>query len=242
MSAMSVNPTPTTDGETKLENKMDDKITIFGYGSLLSEWSCLRTCKSASNHRVAVLNGYIRIFNLVSVSQIKNGNARVEKKQIAAVAVQKADDPSCQCVGVLFEIDKVNLNDLIQREHRYNITEEIAYGGDDGTTSVACIVFTASNDEEYKCKCQKEGNGSGEMYHEIVGQYYGGSLWGRTDIFPVPKYLNFCCNAASKLTFRGDPDFAKMNFQDSLLADGKTTVREYMEQIAAGTFPNGVVD
>jgi cation transport regulator ChaC len=212
-----------------MNDRPSPTITIFGYGSLLSEWSCLKTCPSACNHRVACIYGYARVFNLVSVSQLKNGNANVEKNEIAAVSVKKSHDSSCQCLGVVFDINASDFEQLKVREHRYNITQMKAHDGADDSTFVDCHVFTASDDATYKLKCSKEG---ATVFHDVVGQFYGGSLWGRTDIYPVLKYLKFCCNAASKLTFRGDKEIVKKNFMESLLSDGVETVKEYMERIA----------
>ena len=150
---------------------------------MLSESSAKRTCPNLTNFRVASIKGWERIFSLVSVSQLKNGNANVEENQIAALAVRKSTNPSSLCIGTLFDIEEKDLLELTRREHRYNMTEIQAFDGPNDSTSVTCIVFTASSDEEYKLKCQKEGDN--ETFHTIVGQYYNGQLWGRKDIFPA---------------------------------------------------------
>ena len=100
--------------------------TVFGYSSLLSEASCKRTCPSCRRHRLAVLPGWRRYFSLVSVSQIRNGNADEVAKKIAALAVspvapQQPSLPIPRIVGCLFEIDTCSLPDLVRREHRYEM-------------------------------------------------------------------------------------------------------------------------
>ena len=179
------------------------------------------------NHRVAAIRGYERIFSLVSISQIKAGNSNVEKNQVAALAVRPSKDETALCIGVLFDINEEDMAALKRREHRYNITEVVAFGSDD-TLTERCLVFTASTDEQYRAKCNREGP---EVFQTIVGSYYDGTLWGRKDIFPVMKYLHFCCDAASQLEYRGDPDICKINFLESLLADEITTIGTYMEQL-----------
>ena len=203
-------------------------ITIFGYGSLLSKASTLRTCPSMKNHRVAAIRGYERIFSLVSISQLRNGNSNVDLNQIAALAVRRTSDPTTLCIGTVFEIEEADMVELKKREHRYDITEMNAF--DDGNTDsvVRCLVFTESNDSTYKAKCDAEGT---DVFETIVGQYYSGMLWGRQDIYPVTKYLHYCCNAASQLVYRGDPDMCQQNFLQSLLADGTTTIGEYMQNM-----------
>ena len=213
---------PSTDSKT---------ITIFGYGSLLSEASCLRTCGSARNHRVAVIKGWERIFSLVSLSQLRNGNSNVDKHQIAAVAVRKSKDPTAQCVGVLFDIDEEDFEGIRQREHRYNIESVGAFDGADDTNSIDCIVFAESDDATYQSKCFQEG--PHVHAQKFQGSNYTGPLWGRTDILPTTKYLLYCVNAASKLAFRGDSTMVRLNFLQALLADGVTTVGEYLERVAA---------
>ena len=163
-------------------------------------------------------------------SQLKNGNANVEENQIAALAVRKSTNSSALCIGTLFDIEEKDLLELTRREHRYNMTEIQAFDGPNDSTSVTCIVFTASSDEEYKLKCQKEGDN--ETFHTIVGQYYNGQLWGRKDIFPVTKYLHYCCDAASKLSYRGDSAICQTNFLESFLADETTTIGEYMKKLS----------
>ena len=88
------------------------KITIFGYGSLLSPASTLRTCPSMENHRVAAIRGYERIFSLVSISQIKAGNSNVEKNQVAALAVRPSKDETALCIGVLFDINEEDIQKI----------------------------------------------------------------------------------------------------------------------------------
>ena len=216
--------------QDKTSTSSSSHVTIFGYGSLLSESSAKRTCPNLTNFRVASIKGWERIFSLVSVSQLKNGNANVEENQIAALAVRKSTNPSALCIGTLFDIEEKDLLELTRREHRYNMTEIQAFDGPNDSTSVTCIVFTASSDEEYKLKCQKEGDN--ETFHTIVGQYYNGQLWGRKDIFPVTKYLHYCCDAASKLSYRGDSAICQTNFLESFLADETTTIGEYMKKLS----------
>ena len=180
---------------------------------------------------MAVIKGWERIFSLVSLSQLRNGNSNVDKHQIAAVAVRKSKDPTAQCVGVLSDIDEEDFEGIRQREHRYNIESVGAFDGAGDTNSIDCIVFAESDDATYQSKCFQEGpHVHAQKFH---GSNYTGPLWGRTDILPTTKYLLYCVNAASKLAFRGDSKIVRLNFLQALLADGVTTVGEYLERVAA---------
>ena len=219
--------------------------TVFGYGSLMSESSCKRTCPSCENHRLAALHGWRRAFSLVSVSQIRNGNADMEHGKIAALAVSPDGGHGGRgglvprILGCVFEIKNDDLDELIRREHRYNMMKLPCYEISDPETCVIpveqepvwAIVFVASTDKEYIRKCEAEQQQQeqqsipGTRYQEIVGQHYSGSLWHRTDILPVDKYLHFCIEAAEVLGGRVSRD----NFLDNtFLADAKTSIREYL--------------
>ena len=207
----------------------DDRITIFGYGSLLSVWSCRRTCPSVSDHRLAVLPGWQRVFSLVSASQLRNGNADAVLRQLAAVAVAPAFQTESPpfTVGALFSINRDEFAALCKREHRYEIKKLECYEADDvkRERSIPAFVVLESTDENYFRKCnseQAEGEAEGSKYHELIGQFYDGSLWGRQDIFPVTKYLRFCVAAAHVL----GGSAAQNNFLDaSFLADRSTSIR-----------------
>lgn len=206
-----------------------DRIAIFGYGSLLSVWSCRRTCPSVSNHRLAVLPGWQRVFSLVSASQLRNGNADQVLRQLAAVAVAptfQLESPPFT-VGALFSINPDDFAALRKREHRYEMKKLDCYEADDVKRErpIPAFVVVESTDENYFRKCnseQAEGEAEGSKYHELIGQFYGGSLWGRRDIFPVTKYLRFCVAAAHVL----GGSAAQSNFLDaSFLADRRTSIR-----------------
>ena len=72
-------------------------VTIFGYGSLMREWSALRTFKHVYNYRVALLRGWTRVFSLVSLSAFRNKYADEETGEMAAVALRRW--PSMSGIG-----------------------------------------------------------------------------------------------------------------------------------------------
>lgn len=60
-------------------------------------------------------------------------------------------------------------------------------------------------------------------WHNRIGQYYSGSLWGRTDIKPMREYLISCVTSAYLLGGKTWLD----SILDSCIADG-TSVRDYI--------------
>ncbi|KAJ1426588.1 hypothetical protein B484DRAFT_450649 [Ochromonadaceae sp. CCMP2298] len=65
-----------------------DRVTIFGYGSLMDASSALRTMPAARNFRRGVLRGFHRRYSLVSVSGIRSGNADLNTLEVAALAIR----------------------------------------------------------------------------------------------------------------------------------------------------------
>ena len=74
-----------------------------------------------------------------------------------------------------------------------------------------------NTDEKYRASMAPE------EWEERIGQYYSGTLWGRTEIKPMRKYLTSCVSSALMLGGQIWLD----SMLDSYLADG-TTVREYV--------------
>ncbi|MEM9773368.1 MAG: gamma-glutamylcyclotransferase, partial [Chloroflexota bacterium] len=61
-------------------------------------------------------------------------------------------------------------------------------------------------------------------YYQRVGQYYQGKLW-RDDILPFPEYLQLCLDAAGS----HGPNLVAHFKQSSYLADGTTTIGDYLQ-------------
>lgn len=82
-------------------------VTLFGYGSLLNAASTAMTCPTARNRRVGCLTGFVRRFDLVSISVLKANPSALESCEIAALSISPKEEGIV--VGVLFEIDAAEL-------------------------------------------------------------------------------------------------------------------------------------
>ena len=96
--------------------------------------------------------------------------------------------------------------------------------------AVKAFVVIESTDAVYHAKCAaedaEEGRPEGSRFHELIGRFYRGPLWGRRDILPVTKYLRFCVAAARVIGGQRAVD----NFLDtSFLADRTTSIRTVSE-------------
>ena len=75
--------------ERALPYMVDESVTIAGYGSLTSKESALKTNPSLTGFRWGTVQGYARVFNLVSIVNIRRGRANVETGEIATCTAQK---------------------------------------------------------------------------------------------------------------------------------------------------------
>uniref|UniRef100_A0A7S3LJD4 Gamma-glutamylcyclotransferase n=1 Tax=Aplanochytrium stocchinoi TaxID=215587 RepID=A0A7S3LJD4_9STRA len=212
-----------------------DYIWIIGYGSLMSEASARRTVQPV-NFGVAILKGWRRHFNLVSITNLKNGAASLQTKEIAAVSSRPGYPDSTMLVS-LFQIPANEEGAYRKREGRYqytkvsvtrvedvdvkraqNLPELVNLSKDSEVVeAVMCYEF---NDEDFR----KQRFKTHEDYMKTVGKYYEGLLW-RKDIFPVRRYLRLCVNAARDL----GGQIGVQNFlETSYLANEEQTIGAYL--------------
>jgi cation transport regulator ChaC len=125
MSTLASAPAAATSLCAAAAGSSSDRITVFGYGSLMNEHSCRRTCKSTGNHRPGLLPGWQRVFSLVSMSQLRSGNSYSALLQLASVAVAPAFNREApqDTAGALFDIARDEFEDLCTREHRYQVVQ-----------------------------------------------------------------------------------------------------------------------
>ena len=78
--------------------------------------------------------------------------------------------------------------------------------------------------------------GGDAEWQQRVGQHYNdGLLWGRNDILPLRGYLADVVLAAHSC---GDASWLGNLLDGCLLADGVTTVREYLHVVGQERFPS----
>lgn len=202
----------------RMEDPYPVVVTIFGYGSLMDISSAVKTVPSARNLREARLDGYTRMYNLVSIGGIKSGNANQDTKEMAALAISKR--PGAYVLGCLFEIDAAELDGYLLREHRYKVCEVEVFDYQNEKLVHATTVISQS-DEEYYAKLPRES----PEYEDMVGRWYSGTLWGRSDILPMKSYMINCVIAAYHL---GDKQWLDNMLDGTFLADNTTSLRSYM--------------
>lgn len=97
--------------------KTDTKY-IFAYGSLMCPESCARTLRREVSYTPATLKGYERKFN--AVGSVYHNDSQ---KNIGARFANLIENKDSECLGLLFEIKDLELEELIKRENFYNLLE-----------------------------------------------------------------------------------------------------------------------
>lgn len=208
-----------------MAEEREDLVWICGIGSMMDPASSKRTfsAERVFDFQPGRLRGYKRVFNLVSVSSYRDMLNDPVKGRVAVVAA--CPDPESTSLVSVLRIPRSTLPLFRERQHRYRIVEEdveLCGAGEFRGQTVRALVCSQNTDEEYmEVKCR----GDPDRYQERVGQYYTGKLW-RDDVFPITSYLGICLRAAAGL----GPEWLE-NFLDcSFLADGVTTIRQYLAE------------
>lgn len=94
-----------------------NKLTIFGYGSLLKKTSLKKTVPSAMNIRLGILENYKRTFNLKALRRI----CPINNTPIAVLNILKSKEHYLN--GILFDMDESEFNTLKDREILYDFIE-----------------------------------------------------------------------------------------------------------------------
>lgn len=190
-------------------------ITIAGYASLVDKESALSTTPSLSAFRYASVQGYIRVFSLVSIINVQRGLAVGQRLTTATARPISSQGLLRVC---LYDVPLVELPALLARERRLRFSC-VEYNDDSGVGGSA-LMFTEYSDEEYR---NERLGGSTAAYEHEVGQWYSGRLY-RSDLLPVPSYVLRCVRAHKRA---GDALLA--NFLDrSFLGDGVTSLRAHL--------------
>ncbi|GKV51377.1 hypothetical protein SLEP1_g58042 [Rubroshorea leprosula] len=202
----------------------DGRISICGFGSLLSERSAKSTFPDLINFRVARLNGFRRVFAHVAPIFFERGIANPETKEISSLSVEPCEGETL--IVTVFEIQKSEIPAFMERELEFRflaVLPETLEGEPFGHPAVLCARY--SDEEFFQIRCK----GSKEIYFQLYGRYNIDKIW-RDDVLPCRVYLRHCVLAAKNLG-----DVAYNNFLDhTYLGDRKTTIRTYLATTGSG--------
>jgi cation transport regulator ChaC len=114
---------------------------IFGYGSLLNIHSVHRHAPGVKELRAVYIKGFRRSFSL------RDEGYTTYEMDVAGISycglnVQPSSEPGARVNGVVFEVDDVGLQAMLEREHEYETPLVSAYDFETDELVGKCIVFT----------------------------------------------------------------------------------------------------
>ncbi|KAF2930389.1 hypothetical protein DAI22_05g131200 [Oryza sativa Japonica Group] len=200
------------------------RVSVVGFGSLLSERSARSTFPELEGFRVAALRGFRRVFAHSAPIFFERGIAIEATKEFSSLSVEPCEGELI--VVTVFEIKEDEVPAFIEREHEFRFLAVVPEGLDGVPYANPAVVCARYSDEEYfQVRCK----GSKEIYYQRYGRYNIDRIW-RDDILPCRAYLRHCVLAAKNL---GEPAYS--NFLDhTYLGDRTTTIREYLATTGAG--------
>ena len=184
------------------------------------------------NFRPALLEGWCRVFSLVSLNRIKRGKTRPQDRELAALALRPGSEADAVW-GVLLDIPSAELPAYREREARYAFETVTCLDASQHGGQVRALVCVESTDEAYRrdpARFPQDEPAHSKAWHERVGAYYDtqvhGPLWGRPDVLPASDYLELCLAAAADLGSEAWLNFVSQTY----LVDGETPLATYILQ------------
>ena len=209
-------------------NNNDDKLTILGFGSLLSKESSRMTFPELQNFRLGRVPNYRRVFGHATSLFFKRGIAIMETLEMASLSAEY-DEGNPGFVCTVFEVDNKDMMEdgvpsqaFLEREEEFNI---ITVPFIDLTTGKECqgILCARGSDEEFLKRWGKE------YFHKEYGQFGIKTIWNWNEtsgLRPCPTYLRHCTLAAENM---GEVCYTSF-LDETFLVDRKTTMRTYLKE------------
>ncbi len=175
-----------------MQTTIDDKILIFAYGSLINPESAQRSISQEGLDTATPVVAY----HLVRVFDYSGNSEAIDR---AMLNVHATDNPSDIVNGVLYSLDKNDLEKLIYRENGYDLIPVIVEPWPQNPKGEFAIAYTFSAPKEPR----------------------GGKIYTASDIQPNPKYYTTVENGVKKY----GSDFLNLWLETTYLSDGKTPVK-----------------
>mmetsp|Transcript_38237 Transcript_38237/g.79909 ORF Transcript_38237/g.79909 Transcript_38237/m.79909 type:complete len:227 (-) Transcript_38237:1879-2559(-) len=196
------------------------RVTLVGYGALLSEPSSRLTFPHLTNFRHVRIKGMRRVFAHPHIFLLGEGIADFPNTlKIASLSVEPAP-PDVGLVVAAFEValDDSQREAFLRREPEYKIDTTPFYALDDyGEGAEALgegVICLASEDEDVEDLARPDGI-------ETIWN------WPRdSGLLPFSMYLRHCLLAVEKAGGSAHDSF----LNDTYLVDRKTTIAKYLEK------------
>lgn len=210
-------------------NNNDGKLTILGFGSLLSETSSRMTFPELTNFRLGRIPNYRRVFGHCTSLFFKRGIANLETKEMASLSAEP-DEGNPGFICTIFEVDNADMMQdgvpsqaFLEREEEYNILPAVPFVDlTTGQTSTG-ILCARGSDKEFNERWGKD------YFEKEYGQYGIPTIWNwdeASGLRPCATYLRHCTLAAEKMGEECNNSF----LDETFLVDRKTPLRKYLKE------------
>lgn len=214
--------------ETIASSSEDERMTILGFGSLLSEKSSRLTFPELTNFRIGRVLKYRRIFGHPAHIFFERRIANMDTKEFSSLSAEYVNETFPGFICTVFEVsakgmmeDGIPSQAFLDREQEFNITA-VPYLELDGTEGKG-ILCVRSSDEEYMKRYGQE------RFDRHYGIHGIDTIWGWKEdsgLRPCATYLRHCTLAAESMGTECLDSF----LDETFLVDRKSTVREYLEE------------
>jgi hypothetical protein len=207
----------------------NDKLTILGFGSLLSERSSRMTFPDLENFRLGRIPNYRRVFGHVTSIFFKRGIANKETQEMSSLSAEYCEGlPGFVCA--VFEVSNAGMMEhgipsqaFLEREEEFHIIPvpfvDLTTGGNQPSQGILC---TRGSDEEFLKRWGQE------HFDKDYAQYGIQTIWNwdeTSGLKPCAIYLRHCTLAAQKM---GEECYNSF-LDETFLVDRKTTIRSYLK-------------
>jgi len=201
------------------------RITVLGFGSLLSERSARTTFPDLTDFRLCRINGYRRSFAHPAAIFFKRGIADPEKLRFASLSAEECEGASFVCTA--FEVTDIGMGAFRELEEEFRLKmipfaplEAVTSTDEPAAKGLACLRWT---DDEYIAHWGRE------RYEKDYLAAGVKSIWGwapDSGLEPCHPYLRHCVLAATKLGEVCLDSFLDATF----LVDRSTPLRKYLDE------------
>jgi len=207
------------------------RVTLLGYGALLSEASSRLTFPNLTNYRHVRVLGLRRVFAHPHMFLVKEGLVDVSKTlRLASLSVEPAG-PESSLVVAAFDVtlDDEQRKQFVQREPEYDIATTSFYGlvPDSENQVTAEVAPTAG--QGVICLASKSDADLTMLDIPASLKEHPNGVWHwprDSGLLPADIYLRHCLLAVQKA---GGPAYQSF-LHDTYLADRVMTLAEYLEQ------------
>ena len=234
---------------SKMQHSVPDRITVLGFGSLLSPTSARLTFPSLSNFRLGRVPNHRRVFSHPASIFFQRKIARTETLEMSSLSVEQCEGKGFVCS--VFEVPNDGLSDadntggdgwipsraFLEREEEFDIVmvpyDELGTIDEDNQQFSSSsfrynagnppmgVICRRSTDEAYLSRW-------GEHHFQKQYKQYGiNTIWGwerDSHLKPCPVYLRHCVLASQNCGEECHNSF----LDETFLIDRKTTIREYL--------------